>query len=673
MPMDLQLNLPTSVPQLTPLTLDSWKKGVITLIDKSRVPKDALIEMQNLFLAEDGVPTIRPGTDWWGNAPSANAIDGAGLYETSAGVPHLVVVAGGIVYRSVDDGITWNTCTAGTFTSGQKVYMVQDHGYLYLTSGGAVDNIVRYDGTTTLQPYTALLTPGAPTPTESGSAVMTGTGYHHYYKISAVNTVGFTTASAATADVQAQLDRTQWTASTDFVTLAWAAVTGATRYDIYVSHDNIDYFYLDTVVGNASLSYRDDGTALENANILAPVANTTQGPRVTRLDQIGSRLWGVQDYDNPWRVWFSGSGSYSGYFSAAYDGGYIDIMNGSQFRPIRVVDYRDGKGTPYATVWCKSSDGRGCIWQITLEVLTVGDVSITVPSAFRLPGSRGTDAPESVVNVLNDYMFYNSQAFYNLGSRAQFLNLLSTDESSANIRPTVKQISTTGASKIASIYYDAKVFFSVPYGSTTNNYTIVYDTERKAWIPEAFTIGFERFFQYTQVASDGTKTPRLLAWKPGDTRLTQISSGISGDYGVAFQTSLVTGLYPVSRDRFEFMWVEDAEMEFSQPGGTIGVELIGIERSAGYASQKSTTVQAQTSNVGWSTGFWSAMPWTDTSVVPDTFSESSVKRYFRVLRELNAYQWRITTNSIDAAYLLRTLQLKGTITQGGKPRGWRIT
>lgn len=671
MPLNLDLNLPQTVPALQPLTLDSWKKGVITLIDKSRVPKDALIEMQNLFLVEDGVPTVRPGTDWWGTAPSANAIDGAGLYETSAGVPHLLIVAGGTIYRSTDDGTTWDTCTGGSFTTGKKVFMVQDHSYLYLTD--KFDNILRYDGTTTLQAYTAISTPAAPTVAETG---LTGTGYNYYYKVSAVNTIGFTIASTASTVVETATPRTNWDATTNFGVLTLAAVTGATRYDIYISEDNIDFFYIDTAVPptvGASTAYKDDGSAIINTNVLAPTDNTTQGPKVQRLEQIGSRLWGVEDYDNPWRVWFSGSGTYAGYFSSAYEGGFVDLMKGSQFRPVRVVDYRDGKGTPYATVWCRSADGKGCIWQITLETLTVGDISITVPNSFRLPGSRGTDAPESVVNVLNDYHFYNTQAFYNLGSRAQFLNLLSTDEISANIRPTVKQISTTGAPGICSIYYDAKVYFSVPYGSTMNNYTIIYDTERKAWIPEAFTIGFERFFQYTQIAADGTKTPRLLAWKTGDTKLTQISSGIIGDYGAAFSTSLVTGLYPVSKDRFEFMWVEDGELELSQPSGTISVELLGIERTRGYSTQNSETVEAQTSNVGWSTGFWSVMPWTDTSVVPDTFSESSVKRYFRVLRELNAFQWRITTASTDADYLLRTLQIKGTITQGGKPRGWRIS
>lgn len=664
MPLNIDLNLPTTVPNRIPLELSGWKRGVITLIDKSRVPKNALTEAQNLYLAEDGIPTVRPGVDWYGTAPSASAIDGCDMYETSAGLPHLVAVAGGTVYRSTDNGTTWATCTGGSFTSGYKAYFVQSQGYLYITDG--YDNILRYDGTTVLQAYTALLTPGAPTIVETGLA---GTTYSFYYKISAVNSVGFTAASTASAVVQATLDRGNWDSTTNYATLSWSAVTGATRYDIYISSDNIDYYYLDTTIGNSSVSYQDTGAAIANTNVLAPTENTTQGPKVKRLEQIGSRLWGVEDYNNKWRVWWSGSGSYSGYFSTAYDGGYIDLMKGSKFRPVRVVDYRDGKGTPYATVWMKSPDGLGCIWQITLESLSLGDVTVTNPAAYRLPGSRGSDAPNSVVNVLNDYMFYNSQAFYNLGSRAQYLNLLSTDEASANIRPSVKQISTTAASGIASIYYDAKVLMSVPIGSSTNNFTMLYDTEQKAWLPEAFTIGFERFFQYV----DTTGSIKLLAWKTGDTKLTQISDSIQGDYGVAFSTSLVTGLYPVSKNRFEFMWVEEGEVEFSQPAGTIYVELIGIERAQGFSSLTSETITTQLSTTGWSTFLWSSTAWSDTSTALDTFSESSVKRYFNVRKELNAYQWRITTQSTDADYLLRTLQINGRPSRGAKPRQWKLS
>lgn len=333
-----------------------------------------------------------------------------------------------------------------------------------------------------------------------------------------------------------------------------------------------------------------------------------------------------------------------------------------------VADYRDGKGTPLATVWCKSADGQGCIVQMSLDLFTVGDISITVPSAYKLPGSRGTPSPGSVVNVLNDFMFYNSQAFYNLGSRVNFQNLLSTDEASANIRPTVKQISTMGEAKIASVYFDAKVLFSVPYGSTTNNYTAVYDTERKAWLPTAFILGFKKFLRYT----DTSGGQRLLCLKPGDTRLSEIGYSIRGDYGEAFNTSLVTGLYPTNKNRFEFQWTEEGQVEFSNPQGTINIELLGIEKSQGFTTTNSETIESRLTDTGWDTFLWDSTAWDDTSVVIDTFSESSVKRYFPIQKDLNAFQWRITTSSQDASYVLRTLQIWGTPTQTGMPRQWRL-
>ncbi len=670
MPYNAQVNLPTTIPSPQAITLDSWKRGVITLLDKSRIPRDALVEMKNLMLAENGVPTVRWGTKWFGTA-LASPIDGAGFFTTTAGDVHIVASSGGKIYRSTDSAGTWTECTGATVTSGVRANFKQSLGRLYITTG--VDDIVTYDGTTTLATFSNLSTPSAPSKTESGSSVMGGTGAKHYYKIAAINTIGSTAASPASALVEASLDRTQWTPTTDFVDLSWSAVTGATRYDIFVSKDDITYVYLASTIGNASTAYRDNGQAFENINYEAPTQNTTKGPPVEELETIGERLWGVRDTQNKQRVWWSGQGTQSGYFAPAYNGGYIDLMAGTQYYPVKIADYRDGKNEPYATVWMNSSDSQGAIWQIRLEVLTIENIyRVTVPVAVRLPGSRGTEAPDSVINVLNDYHFYNSQAFYNLGSRAQFLNLLSTDEISANIRPNIKQINQSGAKNITSTYIDAKVLISVPIGtSTVNNRTIVYDTERQAWMPEAFTIGFEKFLKYTKT-ENGIKSQTLLAWKNGDSQLTEIGDGIQGDYGQAFQTNLLTGLYSMMRDRFEFMQIDDAEIEFSQPKGNVIIELIGIERSAGYSSQKSYTLQSTNINIGWSTFAWSTTLWSDSSTTPETYSESSVKRYFRVLRELNAYQWRIATDTLESDYYLRTLQLKGTATQGGRPRQWRI-
>lgn len=669
MPLAVDNDLPSTSKFPNPdfLTLANFKRGVITLINSSRLPKDALAEADNIFLIEDGQPSLRPGVGWYGVvSPNGLPIDGFDYFDFN-GVIHLVMVAGGTVYRSTNDGAAWSACSGGTLTALEPVSMNQNGTFLYLTTG--VDNILRYDGTTTLQAYTALAAPSAPTIVRTGLA---GTNFTYYYKIAAVNAIGFSIASAKVSQA-VLLQRDSWDATANYLTLTLPApVATQTRFDIYISDDDLNYYYLDSLVSSTAVpnvTYKDAGTAVVIPSTLAPTTSTAQGPKVAELTNVGSRQYGVRDGDNRYRIWFTGSGTFAGAFSSGYDGGYLDWQPGGKYIPMHVEDYRDGKGTPLATVWCKSADGQGCILQMSLDTLTIQDISITVPSAYKLPGSRGTPSPGSVVNVLNDYMFYNTQAFYNLGSRAKFLNLLSTDESSANIRPNVKQISTAGEMGIASCYFDAKVYFSVPYGSDTNNYTAIYDTERQAWLPRAFTIGFSKFLRYTDTAGNN----RLLALKPGDTQLSEISSAIQGDYGVAFATSLLTGLYPVTKDRFEFQFTEEAEIELSNPTDTINVELLGIDRKNGYGTVKAKPLSFGTtlSGVGWDTFAWDVSPWDDTSVVVTTFSEPSAKRYFIIQKELNAVQWHLTTTTLTANYILRTLQTWGTPTEAGHPRQWR--
>jgi hypothetical protein len=661
-PSSLLAGISDNPPQSVTLGQDKFDRGVISLINESKLPRNALKEADNLTLTEDGAPKIRPGIDWYGTAPSAFAIEGADMFVASDDSVHLIVVSNGAVWRSTDNGQTWDACSSGSFTAGKRVRTVQANNYSYLFNG--YDNIIRYNGSTTLVTYTALTTPVGNVPTKTGLGATT---YTYRYRVSAVNDVGYTIASTAQV-IQVDRQRDQWN-DTNFVTFTWTAVAGAVRYDIYVGQIAGEESYIDSTEGNANVTYIDKGAAIEQVAVVAPDSNTTQGPRAGDMAMIGTRLFATADRDFPYRVWISGAGRFVGQFSSAYDATYIDLQKGGQFKPVKVEDYRDGKGTPLATVWCKSKDGRGCIWQGSLDSLTVGDITFPVPNFYRLPGSRGTDAPDSVVNVLNDYMYYNSQAFFNLGSRAQFLNLLSTDESSANIRPDVQRIRQSASSKICAHFQDAKVYFSVPIDSDENNRTIIFDTERKAWLPHAFTVGFKRFFSYTDTAG----TRHLLAWKPGDTRLSQISPDIKGDYGVPFRTSLITGLQHVNpKNRFEFLWCEEGEIEVAQPAGEITIELSGITRSDGFRKLDSKTIKPTSIKHSWTLGKWTTHKWTDTTVSAVSYSEPSTKRYFNVQEDINAYQYRITTYSLMADYILRTLQINGTATATGKPREWEL-
>ena len=654
--------IPDSPPPVITLTQQIFNRGVISLIDESKLPRNALKTADNHTLAEDGAPQIRPGIGWYGEAPSVNEIEGAAMYVSATDEIHLIIVAGGTVYRSIDDGETWTACTGATLTTGHKVRFELVADALYIFNGW--DNIVRYGGSTVLSTYTALGTPTGNVPTKTGLAANT---YTYGYRVSAVNDVGYTIASPRqTIQVSTQRDGFN---DTNYVTFTWAAVTGAVRYDIYVGQVAGEESYIDSLEGEATTTYIDKGQAVEQVSVIAPDANTTQGPRVGDLTLVGSRLYGTADRDYPNRIWISGAGRYIGMFSSAYDATYLDWQKGGKLRPVKTEDYRDGKGTPLATVWCKSIDGQGAVLQGTLESMTVDDVTFPIPNFYKLPGSRGTNAPDSVVNVLNDYMYYNSQAFYNLGSRAQFLNLLSTDESSANIRPDMKRITPSASDKVVGFYSDAKVYFSVPRDGTENNTTIIFDTERKAWLPKGFTVGFDGFFTYTDQYGDH----HLLCWKPGDTKLSHISEDLKGDYGQPFAAVLETGLMPVNpKNRFEFIWCEEGEFELAEQAGQVHIELSGITREDGYRKITERDLAPTTTRVSWSTFDWATRPWSDTSVETTSFSEPSLKRFFNVQEEINAYQYRLDANSLNAFYILRTLQINGTGTQAGKPSEWEL-
>lgn len=671
MPLTVNDNTPDKFPNPTYLTLANWKRGVITLVNAANAPNNCLVEADNIILVEDGQPRPRPGIQWYGAITPNNAtIDGFNYFDYGGAV-HLVVAAGGNIYRSINDGVTWTICTGAIYTAGTRVNMTQYNSLLYLTDG--VDAIILYSGTTTLTQYTPLTTPAAATATVSSA--LTGTGFTVYYKISAVNTIGFTIASPSVS-VTINAERTSWVSTTQWITLAMPTFqTGQTRYDIYYSVDNLNFYYLDSSTTN---SYQDNGTAIEVPSTIAPTGNTTQGPLSAQLRVVGNRLFGVRDPNNPYRIWFS-SGSYPlGSFSDAYDGGYLDWQPGGKFRPVQVEDYRDGKGQSMATVWMNSADEQGCIVQMSLGTLTVGNLSVTVPTAYKLPGSRGTPSPYSVVSVLNDYVFYNEQGFYNLGNRPDLLEILSTDETSANIRPTVRTINPGAASGICALYYDAKVYISVPYNSAANNATAIYDTELQAWLPTAYTVGFSQFLRYT----DSSGVPHLLATKPGDKQITEVGTiygnTILGDYGQPIQTNLLTGLYPTEKDRYDFQYTYEMEFEFSNPQGAITMELLGIEHASGFGSIKivpfmPSSTTATSSVGGWDTFNWDVYPWDNATSIPPVVSETSSKRYSVINKELNAVQWHISTSSLNSYYILRSLQTWGTDTQDAHPASWRLS
>lgn len=651
----------------TRIVLDRFNRGLVTLVDESILFKTSAKESQNLMQKMDGRWSPRWGSDYYG-VDAGDTIDGAAPFTTDAQATHLVAAVDGTIKRSTDDGETWDSCTGASLTGGNKVYFIQIGSYLYIANG--VDSLVRYDGTTTLTTYTALSTPGAPTPTKTG---LTGTTYTASYRVSAVNSVGETVGSTA-GTVTVGKTRDNWTVGTDYITVTWTKVSNATGYNVYYKDDLNgagEHVYVGSVVqpSGATVTFTDNGESSQPLNtfVVAPEGDTTSGPAFTHMELSGNRIWATLDPDNPWRVYWSGSGTNIGAFSPFNGGGYIDLEKGGRERPKAVVHYRDGKGGAFATVLTSDPEGVGSVWQISLESVSIGDTSFVVPSATKIVGSVGSNAPLSVVKVKDDIMFFNRRGWFSLGSRAQMLNLLSTDEISSNIRPTIQGMTGSAIGDVCAYYYDAKVFCSMPRGSDTNNEIYINDTERKNW-SGPWSVGVERFFQY----SDTDGNTHLLAVPIAGSRLIEFSENIEGDLSEAFSTRLLTGLYPVDENRNAWAKIRYAYIELNNPVGNITFSVLGTGKRDGYSQVGSISITDTVSNSGYSANSqFSNFLFSDTSVTPTVYSQASVKKRIRINKLLNNIQFKVTTDARGDSYTLLSISAKGYLIPTGDPQSWK--
>lgn len=636
---------------------DDFKAGVVTLVEEARIGVDAAKQATNLWQIQDGVYATRPGTAYYGLVtPNGAVIDGAAEYVKSDGTTELIIVATK-VYKCTDGG-AWTEVTGATFTSGVTCYFIQIKGRLYITNG--TDSLAYYDGTD-LHKYTELAAPEwAATPLALTG--ITSGSYNHYYVVTALNEVGETVGSTE-ATIAASEARDTWS-STDKITVDWEAVSGATRYQIYYS-DESGYEVLIASVSSDVTSYDDTGAAQANSYIEVPDANTTGAPKFRQMELSGNRLWATDDPDNKYRVYFSGTGVNQGTFSDFYGGGWIDLEKGGRDTPKAVCHYRTGKGDSIVTVLCSSPEGKGSIWQLALESATVGDTSFTVPTATKIIGSIGTSAPLSVVKVKNDIAFYNKKGFSSLGSKANLLNILATDELSVNIRPSVRSLVAAQTPKVCGYYYDGKIYWSVPEASTGNDKTYLFDTERRNW-QIAWSLGVKQFLEYT----DSSSNTKFLAVPTSGTKLIQISDSISGDIGATIPTNYTSGLYPITKDRTVAAKIDDAYIELGRPRGNITFTLLGTEKNKPYSQIGSITITDQVSQTGYTWQKYSTCKYSTGTGTPKTFSSSSVRKSISVNKVLYNYQAQVTSSGLNDYYQLLSWQVKGKIVKVRDPSSW---
>lgn len=650
-----------SPPKGIGLNLEKFDAGRISLLSESRLPPNAASESKNLMQYEDGIWGTPWGSRAYGKALSADC-DGATQYVDSDNNTELIACAGGSVYRSTDEG-NWSAISGGSYTAGEQCFFLQIGGNLYITTG--TDNILRYNGST-ISTYSALSNPSAPT-LNRGAGLSAGS-FNNYYQVVATNEVGFTAASTE-ANLTTNIERDTWDETDEYIDVVITRVTGALRYDVYYADASGFEVYLGSIADPGSggtVTFQDDGSAVPNDFTEAPADNTTTGPQFKHMELSGNRIWATGDSQNPHRVYWGGAGQYQGFFSIFYGGGYVDLEKGGKDRPTAVVDYRDGKGTPFLTVLTSDPAGNGSVWQVGLETATIGDTSFIVPNPQKLVGSVGTNAPLSVVKVRNDVLFANPRGAHSIGSKPSVLNVLATDELSANIRPDWRGLIGSAMDKVASYYYDAKVWWAVPVQGTNNSHLFIYDTERKNWSLRR-SLAVRQFLEYTDTSGE----THFLAVPSGGDTLLKVSDALQNDEGSAIDTRFRSALLPVVKDRFKWAQVTKAYFEFTELMGTVQLSVLGTQKNKEYSTVVSETVSATTSDAGFGADLFGDPLFGETTSPPSTFTLGVTKKWVRINKLLNNIQLQVSSDATNTQWRLVSAKVEGYEVPTTDPENWR--
>jgi hypothetical protein len=644
-----------AAPKIVYQTLKGWSRGRFSRLDRDRTPLEGLVVTENVRLDQDGTVAPRYGLKLYGVQPVGTVLGKPFEYVRMNGTtPETWLIwmenrAGVGTVVTAKNGAAAIVVSGKTYSSTAKAHFEQIYGKVIITNGS--DTLSWMDVQT--QTITVMTVLTQPTGVSATAAVINGSTSTLRYRVTACNQ-GETAASSAVTVGVSRLRET-WNGTTEYVDFVFNRVTNATRYNIYVGDTTGSEFYLDTVSDNsaagATQTYRDIGSLPTTPTRMAPVGDSTAGPKTTRSTNIKGQIYMVGDVDNPGRIWFGGAGSSALDFSSFNGGGWVEPNKGGKDVPVIVKPFRDGKGTSMAVCLSKGTNGAGKRYLLQPQTTTLGNYTISYMSVQEDNGADGTDSPDAVL-LMNDSLFYPSRGGFKVSNtKANLQNLISTSGISDNIAPDVASLSSQYMDAADGLADSANqmLYFAVPYASTTNSQIWTVDLRQKgAWMTP-WNIAADGMWFYADNTDGKTKHLILVGNK-----FYEFDPGTAtNDDGVAFQTTVGSGEIKFG-DNGEWASIIDVTFEFLRPQGNINLAVTvhtedgTLPLTETMSSSTSQTISAW-GRFGWGISGWGqAMA----SLIPVASPMTRKKWTIEVDEECDSISWGLNTTEAGVSYQL---------------------
>lgn len=545
---------------------DSWIRGLNTLVSSTQIKPNELAQASDIMLVEDGkVKCPRDGQARYGNT-SGSRTTGLFTYYKSDGTKKLLRSSGTHLQVFNTSTSDWDNVSGYTYTTDLSTDGVTAYDRLYIVNG--TDPLTYYDGTS-ITSFTAISDPAAPTPTRTGSS---GT-YTFSYKITAVTAVGETAASASGSTTlnQSTLD------ASNYMTVAWSAVTNAIGYNVYGRTDG-NWTFIKYLEGNGSVSFVDKGEITPSEVFTPPESNSTAGPVGTTVALYKDTIFVLGDPENPSRLYYSGGGDKINDFSISNGGGFIDISKNDGQKGTKTIVFKDS-----LLVFKERS-----LYQFNFT--TSG-----LPQVTQVNPAIGCIAPKGVVAVENDVFFPSERGIFTVGNEAGFaFDVLRTNELSSRVRSIYQSIDPAYIQNTSAVYAtkgnsNLVIFAYTPSGSTTNSAAIVYDRERLGWYQWS-TMTANCWVNYT----DSTGTQHTLYGDDSGGYVNEILTG-SDDFGTAIQGTFALRSEDFKLGLAQYKKLKDLSIVLRQPTGTVSLTVI----KDGTDTSLSTNINTVNPSINW--------------------------------------------------------------------------
>lgn len=524
--------------------MESWIRGYDSLVSNTQIRADELSEATNIIIVEDGkIQCPRDGQIRYGNS-SGSRVTGIFPYYKSDGTKKLLRSCGTKLQKLNTSTHNWDDISGYTYTTTLNTNGVMAYDNLYIING--TDPLTYFDGTS-IQSFTPISAPTAPTVTRTGSSG----SYTFSYKVTAVTAVGETTPSSAGSTTlnQSSLD------SSNYMSISWSAVTNAIGYNLYGRKDG-SWYFITYLEGNGSTSYVDKGTLTPSELFIPPESNTTGGPVGKYIALYKDTIFIFGDPDNPTRLYYSAGGDKINDFSISSSGGFIDISKN---------DGQKGTGLHvFKNVLLVFKEESTYQFSFTTSAL---------PQVEQVSASIGCISSRSIVAVENDVFFASRRGIFSIGNEQGFaFDVLRTNELTSRVRSVYKTIDPQHLENIAAIYVQDQdknlvIFSYTEQGSTTNSKALVYDRERLGW------------YKWTNISANCWTSYResdeSVVYVYGDDSSGYVNQILSGtdDFGTA-----IRGYFRLKAESFKelerYKTLKNVHIMLRKPFGSIVTRII---------------------------------------------------------------------------------------------------